>query len=138
MLSNPAQRRKDEQRIRDAGRLPPGQALTHKFPVLHYGPVPEFNPAVWNFRIWGEVEQPLQLTWDEFQALPRTRVEMDLHCVTRWSKVDTVWEGVSLKTLINQGLLKLKPGAPFRHPTRRIWFQRPTYRWKSSFKIISC
>jgi DMSO/TMAO reductase YedYZ molybdopterin-dependent catalytic subunit len=113
MFSNPLQRRKDEKRIRDEGRLPPGQSLTHKFPVLHYGPVPAFNPSVWDFRIWGEVETALRLNWDEFLALPRTRIQMDLHCVTRWSKVDTLWEGVSVKTLVENGLLKLKPAAHY-------------------------
>ena len=108
-----ADRRKVEERIRDEGRLPPGQALTLKFPVLHYGPVPPFNPATWDFRVWGEVEGENRWSWDEFNQLPRTIVTMDLHCVTRWSKFDTVWEGVSVKTLIDSGLIKPKPEAKF-------------------------
>jgi DMSO/TMAO reductase YedYZ molybdopterin-dependent catalytic subunit len=107
------QRKQDEDRVRQEGRLPPGQSLTHKFPVLHYGPVPGFNPATWDFRAWGEVEQPLRLTWDEFSQLPRTRLKMDIHCVTRWSKFDTEWEGVAVRTLVDQGLLKLLPTARF-------------------------
>jgi DMSO/TMAO reductase YedYZ molybdopterin-dependent catalytic subunit len=95
------------------GRLPPGQSLTRKFPVLHYGPVPGFDPATWDFRAWGEVEQPLTLTWAEFNQLPRTQVRMDLHCVTAWSKFDTLWEGVSVRTLLEQGLLKIKPEARY-------------------------
>jgi len=102
-------RRKEEDRIRNEGRLPPGQSLTVKFPVLHYGPVPAFNPAAWDFRIWGEVEQEKRWTWDEFNQLPRVKIKMDIHCVTRWSKVDTTWEGVSVKTLVDQGILKIKP-----------------------------
>ena len=93
-------RRKEEQRVRQEGRLPPGQSLTLKFPVLHYGPVPPFNPATWDFRVWGEVEEEKTWSWEQFNQLPRTKLQMDIHCVTRWSKFDTVWEGVSLDTLL--------------------------------------
>ena len=106
-------RRKEETRIRDENRLPPGQALTLKFPVLHYGSVPTFNPATWDFRIWGEVEQEKVWTLVEFNRLPRSKVTMDIHCVTRWSKADTLWEGVSVRTLVENGLVKLKPAAHF-------------------------
>ena len=106
-------RRKEEGRLRDEKRLPPGQALTVKFPVLHYGPVPSFNPATWDFRAWGEVEQEQSWSWEEFNRLPRTQVRMDLHCVTRWSKADTLWEGVAVRTLVEQGLIRLKPAAQF-------------------------
>jgi DMSO/TMAO reductase YedYZ molybdopterin-dependent catalytic subunit len=91
--------------------MPPGQSLTLKFPVLHYGPVPEFDPDSWDFRIWGEVEEERRWTWEEFQQLPRTEVIIDIHCVTRWSKFDTKWEGVSLRTLVNEGFIRLKPTA---------------------------
>ncbi len=104
-------RRKEEERVRKEGRLPPGQSLTLKFPVLHYGPVPHFNPATWDFRVWGLVEEEKRWTWDEFNRLPRTKIEMDIHCVTRWSKFDTVWEGVSVKTMVENGLFKIKPEA---------------------------
>ena len=106
-------RRKEEERLRNQNRLPPGQALTVKFPVLHYGPVPTFNPATWDFRIWGEVEQDKTWTWDEFNQLPRSQVVMDIHCVTRWSKADTLWEGVPVRGLVEQGFIKLKPSARF-------------------------
>lgn len=111
MFSNQSHdRREAEERIQSEGRLPPGQALTLKFPVLHYGPVPAFNPATWTFRIWGQVEEEQEWTWEEFDKLPRTRIDMDIHCVTRWSKADTEWEGVSVKTLLESGFIKLKPG----------------------------
>ena len=106
-------RRDEEERVVKEGRLPPGQSLTQKFPVLHYGPVPRFNPATWDFRVWGEVEQEARWSWDEFQELPRTKLQMDIHCVTRWSKFDTEWEGVSVRTLVDQGLIRLKPTAHF-------------------------
>jgi DMSO/TMAO reductase YedYZ molybdopterin-dependent catalytic subunit len=106
-------RRKEEERLSNENRLPPGQSLTFKFPVLHYGPVPSFNPATWDFRVWGEVEEEVRLNWDEFNRLPRTRVKIDLHCVTRWSKADTLWEGVSVRTLVEQGSVKLNPTAQF-------------------------
>ena len=104
-------RRKEEERVRGEGRLPPGQSLTLKFPVLHYGPVPPFKAATWDLRVWGEVEQEKRWTWDEFNRLPRTRIQMDIHCVTRWSKFGTVWEGVSVKSLVDGGLIRIKPTA---------------------------
>jgi DMSO/TMAO reductase YedYZ molybdopterin-dependent catalytic subunit len=113
MLNDVLKRREDEARVRKEGRLPPGQSLTQKFPVLHYGPVPRFNPATWDFRMWGEVEQERRWNWDEFQALPRRKLRMDIHCVTRWSKFDTEWEGISIRDLIDGGLLRLKPAAQF-------------------------
>ena len=94
-------------------RLPPGQLLTERFPVLHYGPVPHTEFEDWVFMVWGEVEAPLRLNWAEFNALPRTRVRMDLHCVTTWSKLDTEWEGVHLRTLLETGLVKPLPGASY-------------------------
>lgn len=106
-------RKEDEGRVRSEGRLPPGQSLTNKFPVLHYGPVPSFNPNTWDFRVTGEVENPLSLQWEQFQQLPRSKVKMDLHCVTRWSKFDTEWEGISVRMLVDQGLIRLKPSARY-------------------------
>lgn len=86
-------------------RIPPGQYLTARFPILHYGPVPRLDLETWRFRVWGEVDKPLVLTWEEFSNLPRTKLTMDIHCVTKWSKLDTTWEGVSLKTLRELGLV---------------------------------
>ncbi|MBN2388782.1 MAG: molybdopterin-dependent oxidoreductase [Anaerolineales bacterium] len=106
-------RRKEEDRIREEHRLPPGQALTIKFPVLHYGPVPPFNAATWDLRIWGEIEKEVSWTWEEFNQLPRTQIQMDLHCVTRWSKADTLWEGVLVRTLVEQGLIRPRPAARY-------------------------
>jgi DMSO/TMAO reductase YedYZ molybdopterin-dependent catalytic subunit len=96
-----------------SSRVPPGQLLTNRFPVLHYGPIPRFNPAVWDFRAWGEVEEQLVLTWDQIMEIPRVSVCMDLHCVTTWSKLDTQWEGIRVRTLVDMGLLKIKPTARY-------------------------
>src|SRR5438270_8851637 len=85
------ERKQKEQEMLREGRLPPGQSLTLKWPVLHYGSVPRFDPAQWDFRVWGLVEHPLQLTWDEFNKLPRTKDTSDFHCVTRWSRFDNQW-----------------------------------------------
>ncbi len=106
-------RREQENEVRKMGRLPPGQSLTNKFPVLHYGMVPAYDLAKWDFRITGEVEEPKRFTWEEFKRLPTRQVTMDIHCVTRWSKFDTVWEGVWLPDLIEQGYIKLKPAAQY-------------------------
>jgi len=113
MFDSIFRRKESEAKVQKEGRLPPGQSLTQKFPVLHYGPVPGFNSAKWDFRIWGEVEQPVRWSWEEFNQLPRTKLEMDIHCVTRWSKFDTTWEGVSVRTLVDQGLIKIKPSAKY-------------------------
>ncbi len=100
-----------QDQMKEAGRLPPGQSLTLKFPVLHYGPIPNFDPVTWDFRIWGEVEEEARWSWEQFESLPRTKMQMDIHCVTRWSKFDTMWEGVAVKTLVDEGLIKVKPEA---------------------------
>jgi DMSO/TMAO reductase YedYZ molybdopterin-dependent catalytic subunit len=113
MVNSPMSRIEVESQMHQEGRLPPGQAATLKFPVLHYGGVPSFDPQTWNFRVWGEVEQPICLTWDEFNRLPHTLVKMDIHCVTGWSKFDVEWEGVLVSTLIREGLIKLLPTAHF-------------------------
>lgn len=113
MLDGVLARKEDEERVKREGRLPPGQALTNRFPVLHYGPVPRFDPATWDLRVFGEVEEEKRWTWDEFMKLPRAKLKMDIHCVTRWSKFDTEWEGVALKALVDEGFIKLKPTAHF-------------------------
>ena len=97
----------------DKNRLPPGQSPTSGFPILHQGAIPAFNPTTWDFRIWGAVEEPIVWTWDQILDLPRTRVRLDLHCVTTWSKLDTVWEGISLKNLVEDGIIKPKSNAKF-------------------------
>ena len=106
-------RREEQEKYKQEGRLPPGQSLTQKFPVLHYGPVPSFNPATWDLRVWGEVEEEVCWDWKGFNELPRKKLMMDIHCVTRWSKFDTEWEGVSVRTLVDQGLIRLKPSARY-------------------------
>jgi DMSO/TMAO reductase YedYZ molybdopterin-dependent catalytic subunit len=113
MFDSIFKRKVDQQRYAQEGRLPPGQSLTQKFPVLHYGPVPRFNPAAWDFKVWGEVEKEVRWTWDEFMQLPRIQLTMDIHCVTRWSKFDTLWEGVSVRELVEKGLIQPKPSARF-------------------------
>ena len=92
-------------------RLPPGQYATEKWPVLHYGSVPKFDPATWDFRMFGLVEEPLRLTYDEFKALPTKTVARDVHCVTRWSMFDSQWEGVSFLDLMAR--VKPLPEAKF-------------------------
>jgi DMSO/TMAO reductase YedYZ molybdopterin-dependent catalytic subunit len=86
-----------------AHRLPPGQYdVGNAFPVLSAGPTPRRDLATWDFRVHGEVEQPARWSWEEFQALPREEITVDIHCVTSWSKFDTMWSGVSVDTLLEQ------------------------------------
>ncbi|HEX6543188.1 MAG TPA: sulfite oxidase-like oxidoreductase [Ktedonobacterales bacterium] len=91
------------QRSEEAQRLPPGQYLVSGFPVLSAGPTPRTPLEQWDFSIVGEVDQPRQWTWQQFQQLPHESVTKDIHCVTKWSKLDTTWTGVSLDTLL-QGI----------------------------------
>ncbi len=101
------ERKELEQKRREEHRLPPGQSLTLKWPVLHYGSVPRFDPARWDFRIAGLVEKPVRLTWEEFSALPKSKITSDFHCVTRWSRFDNHWEGVLFRDI-----LKVAPPKP--------------------------
>ena len=103
----------EEQEMERWGRLPPGQSLTQKFPVLHYGPIPVFNAATWTFKVWGEVEEKLEWTWHEFMELPSRKITLDLHCVTRWSKFNTIWEGVSVTDLVDQRIIRPTERAKF-------------------------
>jgi DMSO/TMAO reductase YedYZ molybdopterin-dependent catalytic subunit len=84
-----------------AGRLPPGQYVVRDFPVLSAGPTPHTPHSRWTFSITGEIDEPRQWTWEQFRALPTETVTKDIHCVTKWSKFDTVWEGVSVDTLLD-------------------------------------
>jgi DMSO/TMAO reductase YedYZ molybdopterin-dependent catalytic subunit len=89
----------------DPDRLPPGQYFTEKWPVLHAGSVPDIDLATWDFAVWGEVDNPIRLSWEEFDRLPKVKVTQDIHCVTRWSRFDTTFEGVQwteLKELVGQ------------------------------------
>jgi DMSO/TMAO reductase YedYZ molybdopterin-dependent catalytic subunit len=113
MTEQESDRRIIDEKVRREGRLPPGQVVTVKFPVLHYGPIPPFNPETWQFRVWGEVMEPCKWSWQDFNQLPRERLKMDIHCVTGWSKFDSQWEGVSVGRLVKDGLIKVKPEARF-------------------------
>ncbi len=83
----------------DPARLPPGQYLTEKWPVLHAGTVPKTDLATWDFKVFGEVEEPIALTYEQLQALPPTEIAIDIHCVTRWSRFDTSFKGVHWREL---------------------------------------
>src|SRR6478752_561589 len=83
-----------------ADRLPPGQYETHDFPVLSAGPTPQLSTAKWDFAIVGANGHTARWSWDEFNALPHDRFKRDIHCVTKWSKFDTTWEGISVDTLL--------------------------------------
>jgi DMSO/TMAO reductase YedYZ molybdopterin-dependent catalytic subunit len=96
-------RARDERKVRAAGidpaRLPPGQHITVKWPVLHAGSVPRANLTTWTLRVYGEVEREVTLDWEQFSALPRSSSTQDIHCVTRWSRFDTSFEGVHWREL---------------------------------------
>jgi DMSO/TMAO reductase YedYZ molybdopterin-dependent catalytic subunit len=111
----PLFRSKAEQKVVELGydpaRLPPGQYLTEKWPVLHAGDVPVVDLATWTFEVSGEVANPITLSLDELTALPTSAVTVDIHCVTRWSRFDTTFRGVHWRELAK--LVEPKPSARF-------------------------
>lgn len=111
MLSDFMSRREEEEQMKEEGRLPPGQSLTQKFPVLHYGPVAEIDPDQWELKVFGEVEQEMSWDWDAFRQLPTVEITTDIHCVTGWSKFNTRWEGPRFRDFIE--LFGIKPTAKY-------------------------
>ena len=111
IFENKNERKLLEEEMKKTGRLPPGQVATLKWPILHYGGIPHFDPARWDFRIVGLVAKPVRLSWQEFLALPRGQVVSDFHCVTRWSRFDNRWEGIPFRAVLN--LVERKPGADY-------------------------
>lgn len=111
MLFEGNERRQLERRMKEENRLPPGQSLTLKWPVLHYGSVPRFDAQRWDFRVYGLVETPLQFNWHEFSRLPKVDRTSDFHCVTRWSRFDNRWTGVSVQDLLRRA--QPKPNAAY-------------------------
>lgn len=92
-------------------RVPPGQTLTTKWPVLHYSDVPRVTEDSFRFKIFGAVEQPIEWTWAQFRALPKINLTSDFHCVTTWSKLDNAWEGVAFSEIVRRA--GVKPSARF-------------------------
>lgn len=92
-------------------RIPPGQRLVHSWPVLHAGEIPSFDKKAWRFRIFGLVEKEIELTFEQFRALPMVKVYSDIHCVTGWSMLDMLWEGV--RSVEVRNLTGISPEAKF-------------------------
>jgi len=111
MLFEGNERRERERQMKAEGRLPPGQSLTLKWPVLHYGSVPRFDPATWDFRTYGLVANPVRWGWAEFSKLPRVERTSDFHCVTRWSRFDNRWSGVAVREILK--LVQPRPEARY-------------------------
>jgi DMSO/TMAO reductase YedYZ molybdopterin-dependent catalytic subunit len=111
MLFEGNERRERERQMKAEGRLPPGQSLTLKWPVLHYGSVPRFDPATWDFRAYGLVANPARWGWAEFSKLPRVERTSDFHCVTRWSRFDNRWSGVAVREILK--LVQPRPEARY-------------------------
>ena len=104
-------REQDPRVLEDPHRLPPGQVLTQKWPVLSYGSPPHYDLHTWRLRLHGEVQAPATLSWEEVRKLPSATVTADMHCVTTWSRLDNHWEGVAFKELV--GLVKPDENAHF-------------------------
>ena len=86
----------------DDARLPPGQYLTERFPVLHVGDVPTYEPGQWDLKIFGLVDKPFTINLDELKSMPAVTLLTDIHCVTKWSKFDTTWKGVRVRDLFER------------------------------------
>ena len=99
-------------------RLPPGQIVTRKWPVLHYSPVPTVDLRAWRFEVTGLVERALSLTWDELQAMPRRETACDIHCVTRWSRYDNVFEGVPVQAILERAGVRPEAGYAMVHASQ--------------------
>ncbi len=112
MLRGFLNRREQEARMQAEGRLPPGQSLTLKFPVLHYGRTPEYDDlSQWDLQVFGLLEQEKRFSFADILAMPKTQITVDIHCVTRWSKFDTTWEGVLVRDFLE--FIEVKPEAKF-------------------------
>jgi DMSO/TMAO reductase YedYZ molybdopterin-dependent catalytic subunit len=96
-------------------RLPPGQIITRKWPVLHFGTVPAVDLGAWRFDVYGAVEQPLSLSWADLQALPRQQTVCDIHCVTRWSRYDNAFEGVPVREILARARPRASAGFVLVH-----------------------
>ncbi len=107
--------RRQKQREQYGKRLPPGQHVVENWPVLTYGGTPRIDLSGWRLRLYGLVEKEVELTWEEFQALPVTDVKTDIHCVTTWSKFDTNFAGVSIPDLMSRVQLKPEANAVVAH-----------------------
>lgn len=95
----------------DKPRIPPGQVVTSKFPVLHVGPIPTFDPQKWGFRLFGLVEEEVVFSYQEFMNLPKVEIVSDFHCVTRWSRLNNLWEGVTFQEVMKH--IRPKPEARY-------------------------
>ena len=95
----------------DGARLPPGQYLTERFPVLHVGDVPTYAPGDWDLKIFGLVDKPFTINLDELKSMPAVTLLTDIHCVTKWSKFDTTWKGVRVRDLFERA--GMQPGAAY-------------------------
>jgi DMSO/TMAO reductase YedYZ molybdopterin-dependent catalytic subunit len=93
------------------GRLPPGQVLTERFPILHEGEVPDYDLSTWSLRLFGALPRAIELSYADLQVLPQRTLQCDIHCVTRWSKFDTQWSGVHMRDLLQA--LDIEPGTGF-------------------------
>src|SRR5438093_1392588 len=122
-------RSRAERKVADAGydpaRLPPGQYLTEKWPVLHAGSVPDVDLSTWTLRVFGEVEEELELTWEQFGELPRTEHTQDINCVTRWSKFDLRFAGVHPRELLARSRPRPSAGLAIAHGEHALTADMP-------------
>jgi len=113
-------------------RVPPGQYVTEKFPVLQYGSVPHYKNVEqeWDLRVWGEIEEPARFSFAEFRTLPTITITTDIHCVTRWSKLDTTWTGVQFREFLKH-IPPLKPNV-----THILWHAEQGYTANVPFDLM--
>ena len=120
---------------REEGRLPPGQSLTLKWPVLHEGSIPQFDPAHWDLRVFGLIRNSVKLSWEEFNRLPRITTTSDFHCVTRWSRFDNHWQGVAFREVIKSAEPQPEAHSSWCTPSRDT---RRMSRWPTLIVTMFC
>jgi DMSO/TMAO reductase YedYZ molybdopterin-dependent catalytic subunit len=117
--------------VRRAERIPPKQAETRKWPVLHAGETPRYpDLSRWTFHVFGLIEMPWQCSHAEFTALPRVRVLADMHCVTRWSKLDNTWEGISTREVLSKVMVHSEHGFTTNLPLEDFLGEDCLFAWK--------
>src|SRR5580700_7336906 len=134
LFGESSERKKLEQQMRAEGRLPPGQSLTLKWPVLQYGDVPRVDLRTWDFRIDGLVEKSVRLTWEQFSRLPQTEIHCDLHCVTHWSRFDNRFEGVLFTEVMK--LVTPKPAPLAGEPEARFAMVRGENGYAANLPLV--
>jgi DMSO/TMAO reductase YedYZ molybdopterin-dependent catalytic subunit len=124
-----------EKRPDGRDRLPPGQYVTKKWPILSAEATPKFDPEHYRFRAWGAVEEPIELTWDQLQSLPHIQLTADFHCVTTWSRYENGWEGIHVREILKRVRPKPECTHVMAHSYSRIQYRGDTVNYTTNMPL---